>query len=283
MATSHGQLTTFSGNPDDWEAFIEQLESYFVANEITAAGKKRGILLSSCGTAAYKTIRSIVAPTKPTEIAYNDLIAKVKAHFAPKPSAIVQRYKFNTCTRNQGESVASYVSRLRALTPFCDFGDTLNNMLRDRLGCGINHEQLQRRLLAEPNLRFAKAMDIPQTFESAMQDARHFQEGPKQPLPVNAIQKSATATSLPAKTQCYRCGENHKASSCTFKVSTCHHCKKKGHLAKMCRNRRDPTTGKSASKGMHQVTLDDEGTQDDVYRMYNATYLDHRLILFRLL
>ena len=46
--------------------------------------------------------------------------------------------------------------------------------------------------------------------------------------------------------------------------------KKKGHLAKMCRNRRDPTTtGKSTTKGMHQVTLDDDGTQDDVYRMYN--------------
>ena len=165
--------------------------------------------------------------------------------------------------------MASYVSRLRALTPFCDFGNTLDNMLRDRLVCGINHEQLQRRLLAEPNLRFAKAMDIAQPFESAMQDARHFQEGPKQPLPVNAIPKSATATSLPAKTQCYRYGGNHKASSCTFKESTCHHCKKKGHLAKMCRNRRDPTTGKSASKGMHQVTLDDKGTQDDVYRMYS--------------
>ena len=200
MATSHGQLTTFSGNPDNWEAFIEQLESYFAANDITAAGKKRGILLSSCGMAAYKTIQSIVAPTKPTEIAYNELVAKVKAHFAPKPSAIVQRYKFNTCTRNQGESVASYVSRLRALTPFCDFGDT--NMLRDCLVCGINHEQLQRRLLAEPNLCFSKAMEIAQTFESAVQDARHFQEGPKppQPLPVNALQKSATATTLTSVT-----------------------------------------------------------------------------------
>ena len=267
MATSHGQLTTFSGNPDDWEAFIEQLESYFAANDITAAGKKRGILLNSCGTAAYKTIRSIVAPTKPTEIAYSELVTKVKAHFAPKPSAIVQRYKFNICTRNQGESVVSYVSRLRALTPFCDFGDTLDNMLRDWLVCGINQEQLQRRLLAEPNLRFSKAMEIAQTFETAVQDARHFQEGPKQPQPllVNALQKGATATTLTTKTQCHRCGGSHKASSCTFKDSTCHYCKKKGHLAKMCRNRRDPTTtGKSTTKGMHQVTLDEDGTQDDV-------------------
>ena len=271
MAASHGQLTTFSGNPDDWEAFIEQLESYFVANDITAAGKKRGILLSSCGTAAYKTIRSIVAPTKPTEIAYNDLTARVKAHFAPKPSAIVQRYKFNTCTRNQGESVASYVSRLRALTPFCDFGDTLDNMLRDRLVCGINHEQLQRRLLAEPNLRFAKAMEIAQTFESAMQDARRFQEGAKEPLPiqVHAVQmKRTAATSPPSKNQCYRCGGNHKASSCTYKESTCHHCKKKGHLAKMCRSRQDASSSKGTFKGMHQVMLDDDETED-VYKMYN--------------
>ena len=105
-----------------------------------------------------------------------------------------------------------------------------------------------------------------------MQDARHFQEGPKQPqpLPVNALQKGATATTLTTKTQCHRCGGSHKASSCTFKDSTCHYCKKKGHLAKMCRNRRDPTTtGKSTTKGMHQVTLDEDGTQDDVYRMYN--------------
>lgn len=169
----------YSGNPDDWEAFVKQLESYFVTNDITAAGKKRGILVSSCRMAVYKIIRSIVTPMKPTEIAYSNLVAKVKAHFAPKPSVIVQRYKFNSCTHNQGESVASYVSPLRALTPFCGIGDTLDNMLRDCLVCGINHERLQRRLLAEPNLKFAKALEITQTFESAMQDAHHFQDGPK--------------------------------------------------------------------------------------------------------
>ena len=73
MASNHGQITEFSGNADDWEAYIEQLESYFVANDITTAAKKRAILLSSCGTVAYKTIRSVVAPTKPTEVEYKDL------------------------------------------------------------------------------------------------------------------------------------------------------------------------------------------------------------------
>ena len=49
--TSHlGTITEFSEIAEDWEAYMEQLESYFVVNNITAA-KKHAVLLSSCGTA----------------------------------------------------------------------------------------------------------------------------------------------------------------------------------------------------------------------------------------
>ena len=166
MASNHGQITEFSGNADDWEAYIEQLENYFVVNDITTTAKKRAILLSSCGTAAYKTIRSVVAPTKPTEVEYKDLVQKVQEHYTPAPSAIVQRFKFYSCNRQTMESIASYVARLRALTQHCEFGDNLDTMLRDRLVCGVNNEQLQRRLLSEPRLTFAKAMEISRTFET---------------------------------------------------------------------------------------------------------------------
>ena len=42
-ASNHGLITEFSGNADDWEAYIEQLESYFMANDITTAAKKQMI------------------------------------------------------------------------------------------------------------------------------------------------------------------------------------------------------------------------------------------------
>ena len=47
MASNYGQVTEFSGNADDWEAYVAQLESYLVAHDITTAAKKRAILLSS--------------------------------------------------------------------------------------------------------------------------------------------------------------------------------------------------------------------------------------------
>ena len=57
---------------------MEQLESYFVANNNTTAAKKRAVLLSLCGTAMYKIIRSVVTPEKPTKVSYADLTTKDK-------------------------------------------------------------------------------------------------------------------------------------------------------------------------------------------------------------
>jgi len=74
MAKHHGIISEFLGVADDWEVY---LESYFVMNDISTAWKKRIVLLSSCGTAVYKTIKSVLAPVKPTELTYNDLMKKL--------------------------------------------------------------------------------------------------------------------------------------------------------------------------------------------------------------
>ncbi|CAI5647636.1 unnamed protein product [Oreochromis niloticus] len=39
--------------------------------------------------------------------------------------------------------------------------------------------------------------------------------------------------------ECYWCGGAHFAKDCVFKESTCHNCKKKGHLAKKCRSTKE--------------------------------------------
>ena len=52
------------------------------------------------------------------------------------------------------------MSELRALAHWCKFGDTLDDMLRDRLVCGVNEETIQRRLLAESGLTLKKALEI---------------------------------------------------------------------------------------------------------------------------
>lgn len=63
-------------------------------------------------------MRSLLHPTKPGEKMYKELTEKLMAHFKPTPSEIMQRFKFNTRFRKQGESVATFVSEHRALFEF---------------------------------------------------------------------------------------------------------------------------------------------------------------------
>ena len=57
----YGTLEPFSGEAEDWAAYMERLDQYFIANDITTAAKKRAVLLSICGMPTYKLIRSLVS------------------------------------------------------------------------------------------------------------------------------------------------------------------------------------------------------------------------------
>ena len=62
----------------------------------------------------------------------------VKKYYNPKPLVTVQRFKFNSHSSEKGENVATFVAELRHLEIHCEFDDVLNDMLQDRLICGIN-------------------------------------------------------------------------------------------------------------------------------------------------
>ena len=66
------------------------------------------------------------------------LVEIVSKHFDPVPAITVQRYKFNVRIRQPGENVATFLSELRVLAAKCDFENSLDDMLRDRIVIGVN-------------------------------------------------------------------------------------------------------------------------------------------------
>lgn len=112
---------------------MERLEYFFIANAITEAEKKKAVLLSVIGPATYKVLRNLLAPNKPGEQSYAELVDTLSKHYKPAPSEIVERFRFNSRIRRPSESVAAFVAELWALDAFWNFGDTLEAMLRDRI------------------------------------------------------------------------------------------------------------------------------------------------------
>ena len=90
-------------------AVCERLDLYFKANEIESEGKKQATLLTVIGPTAYNLLRSLVAPAKPVEKSYAELIKVMQKHQSPVPSEIVERCKFNSRFRKESESVGEFV------------------------------------------------------------------------------------------------------------------------------------------------------------------------------
>ena len=74
----HGALAAFNPQEEDWSEYSESLTFYFTAIGITTDAKKRAILLSCCGPAIFRLLRSLVIPSALDDFSFGDLVAKVK-------------------------------------------------------------------------------------------------------------------------------------------------------------------------------------------------------------
>ena len=137
MAT-HRVVSMFDWSTKDWMTYTERMKHHFVANDVTDADKKCLILLSACGPTMYKVIRNLVEEGKLDMMPYDDIVKLVKNYYDPLPSVTMQRYKFNTRVRSASESVAA----LREIAQCYEYKEMLQDMLRDRLVCGVNHEAI---------------------------------------------------------------------------------------------------------------------------------------------
>ena len=167
MATAlFGTLQEFQPENDSITASLERAELFFKANDI-ADLKKVTVLLSVIGARSYALLCSLVAPELPQDKSLEDLQSLLKRqdksledllkqdksledlqsllkrHFEPKPLIIAERFHFNRRNQTETESVNEYAAKLRRLATSCEFGEFLNEALRDRFVCGLRNENTQ--------------------------------------------------------------------------------------------------------------------------------------------
>ena len=125
MSSLLGRIDEFDAAKEEWTQYVERVDHFFAANGIDDAGKKRAALLAGVGATTYRLLWSLVSPDKPGDKTYAVIVAVLKAHFNPTPTESVQRERFNSRIRKPVETVAAFVSELRSITEFCNFGANL--------------------------------------------------------------------------------------------------------------------------------------------------------------
>ena len=162
-----------------------------------------------------------------------------------------------------------FVSELRSITEYCNFGATLDVMLRDRLVCGINYSQIQKSNLSEKYLKCQNALELALGIEAAARSLKELSlQGAKQvgegstPPPQNErgvhrvvpLRTNKRTMNGPTRS-CYRCRKlSLSASNCHFREAVCYNCGKKGHIKLLCQSK--PRAGKTTGVPVQQTDED---------------------------
>ena len=129
------------GNPEqNWKIFKQKFDNF-----VLAAGFKRkpdeervALLLNLGGDELLDIYNSFEFPAPqgneqdPAKV-LQTVIQKFDAHFAPRKTTLIDRYKFHKCQQQSGESVDAFITRLRILAKGCDFKDEKDDRLRDQI------------------------------------------------------------------------------------------------------------------------------------------------------
>ena len=85
-----GKLQEFKPETERFSTYVERLKLYFDANGVSE-DKKVAVFLTVIGPKNYALLSDFYAPTKPRDIALEDLIKTLEGHFEPTPIIKAER------------------------------------------------------------------------------------------------------------------------------------------------------------------------------------------------
>jgi hypothetical protein len=250
-------MEQFDPNNTVFSEYKERLDYYFIANDIEddEPDKKKAVFLTIIGPKQYSLLRDLCAPQKIADKTYEELCKLMQNHHEPVPPMYLQRTKFESRIRKPGESVQQFVAAIREISEHCNFGDTLEERLCERIVRGINDEHIQRQLLREKDLNLQKAIDIAQSTAITAQGAKEIinSESHASGSNINVLRNKSFKPQKQFQSHskvCMRCGKDHKGVQCKFKDSECYKCGKTGHIQAVCRSKEkhQNTQGKYQNK-----------------------------------
>uniref|UniRef100_H2ZXM7 ribonuclease H n=1 Tax=Latimeria chalumnae TaxID=7897 RepID=H2ZXM7_LATCH len=213
---------------------------------------------------------------------YKIVMEKLDEHFVPKRNVIHERARFRLRIQKQGETIEAFTRNLYELAESCEFGNTKNEQIRDRLAIGILDKELSQKLQLEPEPTLEKAIQT--ACHSELIKGQVSDQGAMKGLDV-VSQKSLNKERLaPAQEATPNSkGKGHtRADNCTARNAECRNCKKIGHFAAVCRTKevREVNVQKSntASLFLGSITYVDESSKPwKVNLIINGTAVNFKI------
>ena len=139
-----------------WSDWIEELELFFSADDITNDKRKYSLLLY-LGDIELRTVYETLDDEEKT---FKSAKAALNTYFAEKKNVVFERYIFNTEKQKEEENYKSYLVRIKKLGMSCNFDEyTLEDALIDKFIPGCKDSSLPKILLGIKNITLDKLLE----------------------------------------------------------------------------------------------------------------------------
>ena len=194
-------------------------------------------LISLMGSQVFNLVASAVSPEEPGKFKADELIQTLKKQLHPSKSVAVARYEFFRYRQDHDETARELERKLKTLASVCQFGENLEDCLRDQFVCAQRSAEAARVIFlvkSEDYLKM-KLEDVVTRIEAT----EILKTGIRQIAEVDPFHKGAgDGKRTESRKKCSWCGSVHEARKCP--AWNAENVEKRGILRKCVAVRRQP-------------------------------------------
>ena len=179
MAVQIGSVVEFDPKKEDFHTYEMRLKMWMSINKIDNDDKRK-VLLALKGPEAFKIIMNQTAPDDPSTKPYDELVEIATDYYHITKNTLTELQEFLAHQQRPGENISDYIIALKRLSRHCDFGNQLNENLRDTFVGSLSSKQRKQKLFLIKDLTWAKAQSEALAMEAANRDAQMAATGGKQ-------------------------------------------------------------------------------------------------------
>ena len=129
-----------------WTKWLTRFERLLVGMHITDTTQKRALLLHYAGPDVDDIFETLSDTGEAKD--YKKAVECLNAYFVPKHNTVYEEYQFRQAKQRDGETLATYHTRLRQLAKHCGFTD-VDKELRTQIVFGCTSQKLRLRALRD--------------------------------------------------------------------------------------------------------------------------------------
>ncbi|XP_052562239.1 uncharacterized protein LOC120431638 [Culex pipiens pallens] len=247
-----GDTSTVSSR---WKKWKRSFQIFLDVNNVAIASRKKSYLLHYVGPQVQDVYFSLQGDDEPEVPVGSDVFQEamklLDEYFLPMKCLPLERHKFRNLVQAGEEPIESFVLRLREQGNLCEYGDHLDDEIKEQIFEKGASDDLRARILNKPQMTLAETVEAGRSLETI---EKHKNNLTLNPTPAeNDVEVHKIRSRTRSNRECYRCGKRgHFANddSCPAKDQECKRCGMVGHFKSCCKTKKHK---KKVGKRLRQV------------------------------